>query len=75
MSNDSTFRNEPNITVNGFQLSVGEAMTVRVAISNLFHEMKKPGALGDDEVGVDIANGYARCAASVISKLHSNQNP
>jgi len=65
---------EPKITVNGVELSVGEAMTVRVAVNNLLHDMLRPGALGFDKVGVDIAHGYSRCAASVISKMSANQD-
>lgn len=48
---------EPTITVNGTELSDGQAMTVRVALETfaltLFHE-----GLGQDETGTAICRGY-----------------
>lgn len=49
---------EPVITVNGFTLSVGQAMSVRVAITSYMSEMGQPGALGDDEHGRAMAQAY-----------------
>jgi hypothetical protein len=54
---------EPHITINGVELTGGQAMTVRVAISTMFAEMSEPEALGNDDMGISIASGYKdRCA-------------
>lgn len=53
---------EADIIINGKKLTEGQAMAVRVAVTNLLTEMSDPRALGDDEVGMGIAAGYhARC--------------
>lgn len=49
---------EPLITVNGVTLSVGQAMTVRVALTSFVSEMQTDG-LGDDEHGIELAKSYA----------------
>jgi len=48
---------EPQITVNGMELSVGQAMTVRVALQSFAQGLVDDG-LGDDEVGKSICQGY-----------------
>lgn len=52
---------EPEITINGFKLSVGQAMTVRVALSTFMIGIQEDG-LGDDEHSKRMAEAYkARC--------------
>lgn len=55
---------EPDIVINGQRLSMGEAMTVRVAIAH-FHEY-----VCDNQPGLGkIADGYAACCATVEKKM------
>lgn len=48
---------EAKIIVNGVELSLGQSMTLRVALTTFIGDMKRDG-LGDDEMGNAIANGY-----------------
>jgi hypothetical protein len=48
---------EAKIIVNGVELSLGQSMTLRVALTTFISDMKRDG-LGDDETGNAIANGY-----------------
>lgn len=57
---------EPHITVNGQELTTGQAMAVRVALSNFFIEMGDPDALGDDEHGRAMVAAYSARAAEVL---------
>lgn len=48
---------EPTITVNGYQLSLGQAMTVRVALETFALTLSHEG-LGSDQTGKGICAGY-----------------
>ena len=48
---------EPRITINGTTLSVGQSMTVRVAIESLAADLGANGC-GDDEHGKQMTAGY-----------------
>jgi hypothetical protein len=48
---------EPSIVINGVPLTHGQAMTVRVAVSNFWDTLTTKG-LGEDEMGKSIAAGY-----------------
>ena len=50
---------EPSIVINGKQLTEGQAMTVRCAITS-FHMGLDADGLGDDKLGVAIKNGYIK---------------
>jgi len=49
---------ETPITINGQPLSEGQAMSVRVAVEAYLVEMSQEGALGEDERGEGIRQGY-----------------
>ena len=49
---------EPAININGTVLSQGQAMAVRVAVTNFLFDMQSVGVLGDDETGEAIRLGY-----------------
>lgn len=57
---------EPAITVNGVPLSVGQSMTVRVALVAFYQEMIIEG-LGDDEHGKKMATAYKARASEVLA--------
>ncbi len=57
---------EPVITINGTQLSEGQAMTVRVALGAFAFDLKD--GLGDDDHGKTMTTGY-RARLSEIFKL------
>jgi len=57
--------NEPEIIINGVKLTMGQAMTVRVALQNYAQDMSQPNALGNDDAGRAIANGYLRYISSI----------
>lgn len=56
---------EPYITINGTPLSVGQAMTIRVALSSFASELSSDG-LGDDEHGKAMTAGYLARAAEIF---------
>jgi hypothetical protein len=47
---------EPYITINGTPLTIGQAMTVRVALSDFAITLE--GGLGDDAQGRELAKAY-----------------
>lgn len=49
---------EPTITINQQMLTKGQAMAVRVAITNMHAEMADQTALGDDEHGRAMVKAY-----------------
>jgi hypothetical protein len=60
--------NEPIIAINGHQLTLGQAMTVRVAVTSLHAEMVTNG-LGNDDVGKGIAEGYIKCCEAIFKMI------
>lgn len=58
--------NEPDIYINGRQLTVGQAMTVRVAVS-LMAQIDL--SMGDDEHGKRMANGYTARLTEIIDLM------
>lgn len=57
---------EPIIVINGTQLTAGQAMSVRVAVTSFITEMRTIG-LGKDTVGKSIAENYAKRLSEVVS--------
>jgi hypothetical protein len=57
--------NEADIVINGVKLNTAQSMTLRVAISMFIMDMKQPNALGGDETGEGIRQGYLRNAGEV----------
>jgi len=51
------YQEEPKIIINGEQLTVGQAMSLRVATSAFIAELVSDG-LGDDEHGKNMAEAY-----------------
>lgn len=49
---------EPVITVNGHELSIGQAMALRVAIESFAGELAAPDSLGEDLHGRLMQQGY-----------------
>ena len=49
---------EPHTIINGMELTSGQSMAVRVAVTSFYQEMGDKDALGDDEVGRKLASGY-----------------
>jgi len=49
---------EADITINGIKLTFGQAMSLRVAITDFYSQMEEPDALGGDEHGLKMAQGY-----------------
>jgi hypothetical protein len=48
---------EAKIVINGVELSLGQAMTMRVALTAFLSNLRKDG-LGEDERGAGITKGY-----------------
>jgi hypothetical protein len=59
---------ENDISINGFHLTVGEAMTFRVAVTH-FHQWLENEGLGDDEHGKAMVAGYRRNCESMLRKM------
>ena len=57
---------EPHITINGRELTTGQAMAVRVAITGFYEEMNDPKALGDDEHGRFMVEQYRNRLSEVL---------
>ena len=59
---------ENDIFINGHKLSVGEAMTLRVAVTH-FHAWLKNEGLGDDEHGRAMVSGYRANCENMFQKM------
>jgi hypothetical protein len=60
---------EANVTVNGKRLTIGEVMTLRVALTTFASNMQKPDSLGDDEHGKAMREGYLHWANATLDKM------
>ena len=56
---------EPTITVNGVPLTIGQAMTVRVALNSLAVDLRSDG-MGDDEHGRRMTEGYLTAIGEIF---------
>ena len=66
---------EAEVIVNGKKLTTGEVMTLRVALSGFVGEMASdPNALGTDDIGRRIRDGYIRNGRSVEKMLVHDMN-
>lgn len=68
---------EPEIKINGVTLTVGQAMTVRVALQSFACSMAHPNALGDDEHGRMMVKAYIGNVAqinNIIAKTTEDEN-
>jgi hypothetical protein len=59
---------EPKITINGIELSIAQAMTVRVAIESFASELRENG-LGDDEHGRKMVENYTRAIDGIRAAI------
>lgn len=57
-------KDEPRISINGAELSVGQAMTIRVAIESFAADLVDEG-LGDDEHGKKMTDAYLQNIAAI----------
>lgn len=60
---------EPVITINGITLTEAQAMTVRVSVTNFRSRMDSRGALGKDETGEAIRQGYLARSTEIVSLM------
>ena len=65
---------EPNITISGVRLTTAEAMTVRVALGAFAMDLENENALGDDDHGHAMRDGY-RAAIRHIFALMAAAEP
>lgn len=59
-------KNEPKITVCGVDLDVGQAMSVRVAITSMHADMAGQYTLSDDEMERKMAKAYSDRLTEVL---------
>lgn len=59
---------EARIQINGRDLTEGESMTIRVAITSYLQDIQFNG-LGEDEAGRSMARGYIDNCHSVLRKI------
>jgi hypothetical protein len=60
---------EPRVTINGVDLSVGQAMTLRVAMAQFLEDMSHPNALGTDEHGRRMTAAYREHARNISAMI------
>lgn len=65
------FSNEPIITINGKTLSIGQAMTVRVAIESFMLDLDADG-LGDDDTGRQMTANYKARINEIRKLIHNS---
>jgi hypothetical protein len=62
---------ESRIVINGVELTEGQSMTLRVAVTNLHSQMASdPDRLGTDDNGRTLTKGYRERSAEVLSLIH-----
>lgn len=57
------------ISIDRIALSDGQVMTLRVALAYLVSSMAESGALGGDEIGKQIAEGYLQSAGDILRMI------
>lgn len=65
-------RDEPIETLNGVALSIGQAMTLRVALESFAMSLQTEG-LGDDESGRGLTKGYLDCIAQLRAIVYTGR--
>ena len=65
---------EPTITINGHVLTVGQAMAVRVAITDFYEAMSSKFALGDDDHGLKMTEAYRLRIREVLKMILPSGN-
>ena len=60
----------PNWSVDGVKLTMGQCMTIHVALQDFGMQMEKKNALGKDEVGESIRQGYLRNVKEINKITH-----
>jgi hypothetical protein len=60
---------EPEIRINGIALTTAQAMSVRVAVSSFFMELSDEDALGEDDSGKSIREGYSKALSDVLKLM------
>lgn len=63
---------EARISINGVELSEGQAMTLRVALQSFASETQEENSLGNDKYGQKLAAAYNARANEVIELLFAN---
>ena len=63
---------EPQIIINGQQLSVGEALTVRVAIESFATTLNVEG-LGSDAIGESMTGRYLARISDIRKKMYPSR--
>lgn len=67
-------KEEPVVIVNGVTLTLGQAMALRVAVSDFYTQMGEPNALGDDEHGLAMAAAYRAQLALVLRLMKGGKD-
>lgn len=62
--------NEPRITINGTVLTVGQSMTLRVALGSFMAQLQQEG-LGDDVHGKAMTQAYKARGLEVAVLMHT----
>jgi len=65
--------NEARIIINGVELTLGQSMTLRVALQSFAMDLRENG-LGDDETGKAIANGYLARISEMNTLIMRDEN-
>jgi hypothetical protein len=61
---------EAFITVNDTPLTASQSMTVRVALATFAMDLQDPAALGDDEHGARMIEGYLSAIRAIYRLMH-----
>ena len=61
--------NEPQIYLNGFEVTDAQSMAVRVAITSFHQEMGDADALGDDSHGRQMVKAYRERLGEVLKLM------
>jgi len=65
--------NEARIIINGVELTLGQSMTLRVALQSFAMDLKENG-LGSDEMGKSIAKGYLARISEMNNLIMRDEN-
>ena len=60
---------EASIVVNGVPLTIGQSMTVRVALESFASDLNSQG-LGEDEMGKKITDGYLNSIEEIRKAIY-----
>jgi hypothetical protein len=64
---------EADVSINGVALSVGQSLTLRVALNSFLCDTSRPNSLGKDHIGQSLRTNYLARGEEIVRLMKSNE--